>query len=55
MPQGKISESKVKTTIVMEKELKSSLEIIAKEEIRSLNNLMVSILTDYVKTRTDEN
>lgn len=55
MPQGKISESKVKTTIVMEKELKSSLEIIAKEEIRSLNNLMVSILTDYVKTKTDRN
>ena len=55
MPQGKISESKVKTTIVMEKKLKSSLEIIAKEESRSLNNLMVSILTDYVKTRTDRN
>ena len=55
MPQGKNSESKVKTTIVMEKKLKSSLEIIAKEEIRSLNNLMVSILTDYVKTRTDRN
>lgn len=55
MPQGKISENKVKTTIVMEKKLKSYLEIIAKEELRSLNNLMVSILTDYVKTRTDEN
>ena len=55
MPQGKISENKVKTTIVMEKKLKSHLEIIAKEELRSLNNLMVSILTDYVKTRTDEN
>ena len=48
--QGAEHESKVKTTIVMEKKLKSSLEIIAKEEIRSLNNLMVSILTDYVKT-----
>ena len=55
MPQGKISENKVKTTIVMEKKLKSHLEIIAKEELRPLNNLMVSILTDYVKTRTDEN
>ena len=55
MPQGKISENKVKTTIVMEKKLKYHLEIIAKEELRSLNNLMVSILTDYVKTRTDEN
>lgn len=54
MPQGQISESKVKTTIVMEKELKSSLELIAKDELRSLNNLMVSILTDYVKSRTDK-
>jgi hypothetical protein len=52
MPQGKISESKIKTTIVMEKELKSSLEILAKEDLRSLNNLMVNILTDYVKSRT---
>ena len=52
MPQGKISESKIKTTLVMEKELKSSLEILAKEDLRSLNNLMVNILTDYVKSRT---
>ena len=39
----------------MEKELKSSLELIAKEDMRSLNNLMVNILTDYVKTRTSRN
>lgn len=55
MSQGQISESKVKTTIVMEKELKSTLELIAKDELRSLNNLMVSVLTDYVKARTDRN
>lgn len=48
MPQGKIAENKVKTTIVMEKNLKSALEELAKKERRSFNNLMVSILADYV-------
>ena len=51
MPSGQIAENKVKTTIVMEKELKSILESIAKEEHRSFNNLMVSILHDYVKNK----
>lgn len=51
MPQGQIAKSKVKTTIVMEKELKSILEQIAKEEKRSFNNLMVLILSDYVSKR----
>ena len=55
MPQGQISESKVKTTIVMEKSLKSSLEGIAKEDLRSFNNLMVSILSEYVAKRAREN
>lgn len=55
MPQGKISEKKVKTTIVMEKTLKSSLENIAKEDMRSLNNLMVNVLNEYVKTRVRKN
>lgn len=51
MPQGKIAENKVKTTIVMEKELKSELEELAKKERRSFNNLMVSILADYVEEK----
>lgn len=51
MPQGQIAKNKVKTTIVMEKELKSTLEQIAKEEKRSFNNLMVLILSDYVSKR----
>ena len=48
MPNGQIAENKVKTTIVMEKELKSALEEISKQERRSFNNLMVSVLADYV-------
>ena len=51
MPQGKIAESKVKTTIVMEKELKSILEKIAKQERRSLNNLMVNVLSEYANKK----
>ncbi len=53
MPQGQISENKVKTTIVMEKELKSTLEEIAKKEHRSFNNFMVSILYQYVENKRD--
>lgn len=51
MLQGKIAENKVKTTIVMEKELKSALEELAKKERRSFNNLMVGILADYVEEK----
>lgn len=51
MTQCKIAESKVKTTIVMEKELKTALEQIAKQERRSFNNLMVSVLADYVESK----
>lgn len=51
MAQGQISKNKVKTTIVMEKELKSSLEEIAKKERRSFNNLMTSILHLYVESK----
>lgn len=51
MSQGKISESKIKTTIVMEKDLKKDLEAYAKKDMRSLNNLMVSILSNYVETQ----
>lgn len=53
MPQGKISDSKVKTTIVMEKDLKNSLEKLAEKDMRSLNNLMVSVLSSYVKTERE--
>lgn len=51
MPQGRIAENKIKTTIVMEKELKHELEKIAKKERRSFNNLMVAILSEYVENK----
>lgn len=51
MPQGQIAKNKTKTTIVLEKELKSKLEKIAKTENRSLNNLMVFILSNYAKNK----
>lgn len=51
MPQGQIAENKAKTTIVLEKELKADLESIAKQERRSLNNLMTNILADYVESK----
>ena len=54
MSQRQISKNKVKTTIVIEKQHKSSLELIAKEDMRSLNNLMVSILNDYVISRANK-
>lgn len=49
MSQGQIAENKIKTTIVLEKELKAKLEKIAKKEMRSLNNLMASVLTNYAE------
>ena len=52
MSQGQISKYKVKTTIILEKDLKSSLEVLAKKEMRSLNNLMASVLSEYEKSRT---
>lgn len=51
MPQGQIAKNKVKTTILMEKGLKADLEKYAKEDMRSFNNLMVSILSNYVSER----
>lgn len=50
MSAGEIAKHKVKTTIVMERELKATLEEIAKKQQRSFNNLMVKALTDYADT-----
>lgn len=50
MSAGEIAKHKIKTTIVMERELKANLEKIAKEQQRSFNNLMTKILTDYSDT-----
>lgn len=44
-----VSKEKTRTLITLEKELKVKLEKLAKEQNRSFNNLVVTILKDYVK------
>lgn len=52
MAQGQISDKNTRTMMTISKELKKQLEEIAKEENRSLNNLMVTVLKNYVDNRT---
>lgn len=44
-----ISKENVRANLVINKELKSKLEIIAKEQNRSFNNLINTILKKYVE------
>jgi predicted HicB family RNase H-like nuclease len=48
---GKISDDKTRYLMLIEKDLKLELEIRAKEENRSLNNLITKILADYIKDK----
>lgn len=50
-----ISEKNTRTLITLPKELKEQLEAIAKNDNRSFNNLVVKILSDFVKTLTQNN
>lgn len=45
-----IGKDKTRTNITIEKELKTKLEQIAKEQNRSFNNLVITILKDYTNT-----
>jgi predicted DNA-binding protein len=45
-----ISKDKTRTGITISKELKKELEILAKEKNRSFNNLLITILEDYIKS-----
>lgn len=47
-----ISKDKVRANLIIEKELKAQLEEIAKNENRSFNNLVITILKDYVSSTT---
>lgn len=47
-----ISDNNVRTQIILSKEFKKQLEEIAKEENRSLSNLIDTILKNYVNNRT---
>ncbi len=46
-----ISADKVRANLIISKELKKELETIAKEENRSFNNLVITILEKFVKNR----
>ena len=46
-----ISSENTRTLITITKELKAKLKEIAKNEKRSFNNLVVSILEDFVESR----
>ena len=46
-----VSKDNTRTNLTISKELKSKLEVIAKQENRSFNNLVITILKDYVAKR----
>ena len=52
MPAGTIASNKTRTNITIEKELKSQLEKLAKQDGRSFNGLVIKILSDYVEGGT---
>ncbi|AEB77215.1 DNA-binding protein [Clostridium botulinum] len=43
-----ISKDKTRTQITIEKDLKKQLEQVAKEQNRSFNNLVITILKDFM-------
>ncbi|WP_252224989.1 MULTISPECIES: DNA-binding protein [unclassified Clostridium] len=45
---GKISDKNTRTLITIPKELKSKLERIAKNDNRSFNNLVITILSNHI-------
>lgn len=53
MAHGEISENNTRLSLVIPKELKSKLTAYAYKDYRSLNNLVVKVLTDYVTARTE--
>lgn len=47
MPHGQIAEDKTRLCVILPKQLKQDLQVIAEKENRSLNNLISVILTNY--------
>lgn len=48
-----ISKENTRTNITIQKELKSKLEDIAKTQNRSFNNLIITVLKDFVDKETN--
>lgn len=47
---GKISDKNTRTNITIPKDLKKELEVIAKEQNRSFNNLVITILKEFASS-----
>jgi len=47
-----ISEENTRTNITIPKDLKTKLELVAKEQNRSFNNLVITILKEYNEKAT---
>ncbi len=50
MPAGQISNKKTRTNITFPRELKIKLEELARKDGRSLNGMVIKILSDYVES-----
>ena len=48
---GKIADNNTRTQLSISKEMKEILTEIAKDENRSFNNLVITILQEYLKER----
>ena len=48
---GKIADTNTRTQLSISKEMKEILTEIAKDENRSFNNLVITILQEYLKER----
>lgn len=48
MPSGKIADANTRTNITIPKDLKAKLELIATEQNRSFNNLVITVLKEFV-------
>lgn len=49
-----ISKNNTRTNITISKELKSKLEQLAKNDNRSFNNLVITILSNYVENSSHD-
>lgn len=50
MPSGKISENNTRINVTIPKDLKLRAEIIATKQNRSLSNMIVTLIRDYVES-----
>ena len=48
MPAGKVADTNTRTNITIPKDLKAKLELIATEQNRSFNNLVITVLKEFV-------